>query len=72
MDGRNFQLVLDKRLRGVLDERTRKRGIVGVAAVFLRVFLLNSLGKLLIPTGSSYSALHGAIRLKLPSMAILP
>ena len=52
--------------------RTRKRGMGGVAAVFLMGRLLNSLGKLLVPNGSAYSAVRGAICLKLPSMAIFP
>lgn len=37
-----------------------KEGDGGLAAVFLRALLLDSLGRLLIPDGSSCSAVHGA------------
>ena len=51
---------------------TRKREEGGFATVFFLALLLNSLGRLLEPAGSAYSAVHGAICLKLPSVAIFP
>ena len=41
--------------------RTRKREVGGLAAVFFMALLLNRLGRVLVPDGSSYSAVHGAI-----------
>ena len=41
-------------------------------AVFLMVFFLNRLVRVLVPFGSAYSGVRAAICLKLPSMAILP
>ncbi len=41
-------------------------------AVFLAWIFLNSLYRVLAPDGSPYSAVRGAIGLKLPSVAIFP
>ncbi len=46
--------------------------VLWVAAVFLQAFFLNRLMWVVVANGSPYSAFHGAIGLKLPSMAILP
>ena len=46
--------------------------VPGGDAVFWMTLFLNRLGRGWKPVGSAYSALHGAICLKLPSMAILP
>ncbi len=55
-----------------VEERTRKRDVGGLAAVVLAAVFLNSLGRVSAAVGSSYSAVHGAIGLKLPSVAIFP